>query len=81
MQSKRAIAEYSAAKALTAMPSYRREELKAQYAEFCEECAKDFEPVEVEYGGLPTFIEWYTDKIAQEARMEWQRNQNQSGKF
>jgi hypothetical protein len=34
------------------------DDLRAEYEEFCEECRRDLDPIESEYGGVPTFTEW-----------------------
>jgi glycine cleavage system regulatory protein len=36
----------------------RQEELREQYNQFCEDCKRDLDPIEAEYGGVPTFKEW-----------------------
>jgi len=34
------------------------EEMRQKYREFCEECKKDLDPIEAEYGGLISFEEF-----------------------
>lgn len=33
-------------------------QLRREYIAFCEECRRDLDPIEVEFGGIPTFTEW-----------------------
>ena len=39
----------------------RMSELREQYKEFFEECRHDLDPIEAEYGGIPSFAEWPED--------------------
>lgn len=39
----------------------QEEEAREKYRVFCEESAKDLDPIEAEYGGIPTFEEWLID--------------------
>jgi len=36
----------------------KADELREEYRLWCEEATRDLDPIEAEFGGLPTFKEW-----------------------